>query len=116
MNIIKITLLAFSMAISIGATSSFVVAEEATSNSKTYIDETISHIEKALVEIKKSDFNTAQVHIKAARVSSDNITGHEDVVKKANGYVIQGQIKAKKGDVEKSSAELTKALELYQSL
>lgn len=115
MNMIKITLLAFFMAISIGATSSLAFAEEAT-NSKTYIDETILHVEKALAEAQKSDFNNAQVHIKAARASAENVTGHADVVKKANAFVIQAQMGAKKGDVEKTTADLTKALELYKTL
>lgn len=116
MNMIKITLLAFFMAISIGATSSFAFAEEATNNSKTFIDETISHVEQALVEAQKSDFNNAQVHIKAARASAENVTDHADVVKKANAFVIQAQMGAKKGDVEKTTAELNKALELYKTL
>lgn len=116
MNIIKITLLAVFMAISIGATSSFAFAEEATNNSKTFISETISHVEQAIVEAKKSDFNNAQVHIKAARASAEKVTDHADVVKKANASVIQAQMAAKKGDVEKTTAELTKALELYKTL
>jgi hypothetical protein len=56
------------------------------------------------------------VHIKAARLSSDQITDQTDEVKKAKGFVIQAQVAAKKGNVEKTSAELTKALNLYKSL
>jgi cellobiose-specific phosphotransferase system component IIA len=116
MNMIKITLLAFFMAISIGATSSFAFAEEATTNSKTYIDETISHVEQALAEAKKSDFNNAQVHIKAARASAEKVTDHEDEIKKAKAFVIQAQVAAKKGNVENTSANLAKALDIYKSL
>lgn len=116
MNSIKITLLAFFMAISVGTTSRFAYAEEATNNTTTYLNQTISHVEQALVEANKSDFSTAQVHIKAARLSSDQITDQADEVKKAKGFVIQAQVAAKKGNVEKTSAELTKALNLYKSL
>lgn len=116
MTKIKITLLALFMAISIGASSSFAFAEETTNNATTYINLTISHVEQALAEAKKSDFNTAQVHIKAARLSSDQITDHEDEIKKAKGFVIQGQIAAKKGNVDTTSAALAKALDIYKSL
>lgn len=116
MHIIKITLLAFFMTLSAGVTSSMAYAEEAASSSAATVSEVISHIEKALVEIQKSDFNTARVHLKAARAAADKITDHDDVVKEANALVIQGQIKTKKGDIKNSSEDLNKALELYKSL
>lgn len=80
------------------------------------VGETIQHIEKALVEIGNSDFNAAQVQLKAARTSAEKIAGHEDIVKKANALVIQGQIKSKKGEIQNASDELNKALALYKSL
>lgn len=80
------------------------------------LGETIQHIEKALVEISNSDFNAAQVQLKAARASAEKIAGHEDIVKKANALVIQGQIKSKKGEIQNASDELNKALALYKSL
>lgn len=115
MDMIKITMLALFMAFSFGAGSGVVYAEEA-AVSAAGVAETIAHIEQAIVEIRNSDFNTAQVHLKAARVSVENISANEDIVKKANAIVIQGQIKAKRGDIEASIAELNKALELYRSL
>lgn len=116
MNIIKITLLGLSMAASFGLCSPAAVAAETTASSSVNVSDTISHLEKALVEIGKSDFNTAQVHLKAARTSSEKITGNETVVKQANATVIQGQIKAKLGDIKAASEELNKALALYRSL
>ncbi|PPD48852.1 MAG: hypothetical protein CTY13_04230 [Methylobacter sp.] len=114
MNIIKKTALTFFMAISLGALSATAFAEEAADSSAT--NETIVHVEKALAEVNKSDFSAANLHFKAARAASEKITGHEDIVKKANASVIQGQIESKRGDVKKSAAELNKALELYKSL
>ena len=116
MNIIKKTALTFFMAISLGASSVIAFAEEAANSSATSINETIAHIEKALVEVNKSDFSAAHLQLKAARSSSEQITGNEAIVKQANASVIQGQIQSKHGDVKKSSDELNKALELYKSL
>ena len=116
MNIIKKTALIFFMAITMGAISAVAFAEEAANGSAASINETIAHIEKALVEINKSDFSAAHLHLKAARSSSEQITGNETVVKQANASVIQGQIQSKYGDIKKSSDELNKALELYKSL
>jgi hypothetical protein len=116
MNIIKTTTIVLSMAIcfSVGSVTAF--AEETTASQATSASETISHIEKALVEISKSDFNSAQAHLKAARLSSEKVTGNPDIIKKANANVIQAQIQAKLGDVKKSSDELNKAIALYKSL
>ena len=103
------------MAICLGA-SVTAYAEEAANGSATSTNETITHVEKALVEVNKSDFSAANLHIKAARSSSEHITGNEAIVKQANADVVQGQIESKSGDVKKSSASLNKALELYKSL
>lgn len=104
------------MAISLGATSAIAFAEEAANSSAATINETITHVEKAIVEVNKSDFSAAYIHLKAARSSSEKITGNDAVVKKANASVIQGQIESKHGDIKKSVAELNKAIELYKSL
>ena len=116
MNIIKKTALTFFMAISLGATCAIAFAEEAANSSAASISETIAHVEKALVEVNKSDFSAARLHLKAARSSAEQITGNEAIVKQANASVIQGQIQSNSGDVKKSADELTKALELYKSL
>jgi hypothetical protein len=116
MNIIKKIALIFFIAISLGAISTTAVAEEAANSSAASINETIAHVEKALVEVNKSDFSAAHLHLKAARSSSEHITGNEDILKEANASVIQGQIQSKHGDVKKSSDELNKAIELYKSL
>ncbi|HEY5139381.1 MAG TPA: hypothetical protein VIJ25_08715 [Methylococcales bacterium] len=116
MNIIKKTALIFFMAISLGATSTVAFAEEAANSSAASLNETIAHVEKALVEVNKSDFSAAHLHLKAARASAEHITGNEAILKQANASVIQGQIQSKHGDVKKASDELNKALELYKSL
>lgn len=107
---IKKTALPLFIAASLGASSITAFAAEASLN------ETISHVEKALAEVKKSDFATANMHLKAARASSSQITGDDAIVKQANASVIQGQIQANQGEVGKSSALLSKGLELYKSL
>jgi hypothetical protein len=116
MNIIKKTALTFFMAISLCASSAIAFAEEAANSSAASINETIAHVEKALVEVNKSDFSAAHLQLKAARSSSEKITGNEDILKQANASVIQGQIQSKHGDVQKASDELNKALTLYKSL
>jgi hypothetical protein len=116
MNIIKKMALTFIMTILLGANSVIAFAEEATNSSAASIKETIEHVEKGLVEVNKSDFSAAYLHLKAARLSSENITGDEAIVKEANGSVIQGQIQAKSGNVQKSADLLNKALKLYKSL
>ena len=116
MNIIKKTALTFFMAISLLASSAIAFAEEAANSSAASINETIAHVEKALVEVNKSDFSAAHLQLKAARSSSEKITGNEDILKQANASVIQGQIQSKHGDVQKASDELNKALTLYKSL
>lgn len=114
MNIIKKTAFTLFLAITLGA-GSVAIAEES-ANSAAIVSEIITHIEKAIVEVDKSDFNSAQVHLKAARIAAEKITGHEDIVKQANNSVIQGQKQAKLGDVKKADEELNKAITLYKSL
>lgn len=116
MNFIKITGLALFLALSLGAGNGVAIAEEATQSSPASVAETITHIEQAIIEIANSDFNTAQVHLKAARTSAQKISSSDEIVKKANALVIQGQIQAKKGEIANATAELNKALELYKSL
>jgi hypothetical protein len=116
MNIFKKSALIFFMAISLGASSTLAFAEVAANSSAVSINETIAHIEKALIEVNKSDFSAAHLHLKAARSSSEHITGNEATIKEANASVIQGQIQSKHGDIKASSAELNKALVLYKSL
>jgi hypothetical protein len=117
MNIIKKTALTFFMAIFLATNSgSIAFAKEAANSSAVSINETIAHVEKALIEINKSDFSAAYLHLKSARSSSEHITGNGAIVKQANGSLIQGQIISKSGDIKRSSDELNKALVLYKSL
>ena len=87
MNIIKTTTFALFMALA-GAGSVPAFAEATATNASPTVNETIAHVEKALAEVAKSDFNAAQVHMKAARTSGEKITGNEAVVKQANAAVI----------------------------
>lgn len=109
----KITL-ALCLALTLSTLCVPAFAEESTKN--TSLNETITHVEEALTEIKKSDFSAARLHLKAVRASAATVTGNEAVIKEATNGVIQSQISANTGDVEKASAQLTKALELFKSL
>lgn len=109
MNLIKKAVLGFSMAISFGA-SSVALAEDAKAN------EVIAHIEEAIAEINKHDFNGAQAHEKAARTASEGIVGHETVVKQGLDSIIKAQIIGKSADEAKAIAELNKALGFYKSI
>jgi len=115
MNIFKKTLLILVMAISFSAVSTVASAEQAASQSASGNSEIVTPIEKAVVEISKSDFAAAQVLLKAARVASERSGGNSDVAKQAYALLIQGQILAKKGEVNNAIAELNKAIELYKS-
>lgn len=116
MNIIKKMALIFIMAVSFSANSTMAFAEQTTNSSASSSNETIEHIEKALIEINNSDFAAANIHLFAARSSSKQITGDEAIVKQANALLIQGQIQSKQGEIEKATALLNKAIELYKSL
>ncbi len=116
MKIIKNTALILSLAFSLGAASISAYAEEAAKGAVYSPNEAISHIEIAKVEISKSDFNTAQSHLKQARAASEKVTGNPDIVKKATGSIIQAQIQGKLGNIKAATDELNKALELYKSL
>jgi hypothetical protein len=105
------------LAIWFGANSLNAIAAETTGSANASVAETISHLEKAIVEIKKSDFNYAQSHIKAARTASSQITGvNETILKQANDTVLQGQKQVKLGEVNKAVEDLTKAMAEYKSL
>jgi hypothetical protein len=116
MNTIKKIALAFFLSVSFVAVAPMVIAEEAVVSSDKVVADTIGHIEKGLAEVKKSDFSAANLHLKSARAASEEIQGHEELVKKGLEGIIQGQIQVKFGDVDKASAELNKALGFYKSI
>jgi hypothetical protein len=113
MNTIKISTLL--LAFLLGTTGTIAYAEE-TGKSQVSPNETIAHIERAKTELSRSDFMPPSEHIKAARRSSEQVTGNPDIVKKANASIIQAQIKANQGDTKGALDELNKTLELYKSL
>ncbi len=97
------------MAISLGA-SNIAFAENAKAA------EVIAHIEAAIAEINKHDFNAAYGHEKAARSASDEITDNEAAVKQGLASLIKAQIIGKSADEPKAIAELNKALGFYKSI
>ncbi|TRW90340.1 hypothetical protein [Candidatus Methylobacter oryzae] len=109
MNLIKKAVLGFSMAISLGA-STVALAEDAKAN------EVIAHIEEAIAEINKHDFNGAYAHEKAARTAAEGIAGHEAAVKQGVDSLIKAQIIGKSADEPKAIAELNKALGFFKSI
>ncbi|MBZ4202589.1 MAG: hypothetical protein LAC70_05610 [Methylovulum sp.] len=111
---IQLKKIALALALTLSTLCVPAFAEEATKN--TGLTDTITHVEEALAEIKKSDFSAARLHLKAARTSAATVAGNEAVIKEATNGVIQSQISANTGDVEKASAQLTKALDLFKSL
>lgn len=116
MKILKKTVAACFIAASLAATGTIAFAEEAINSSAASLNETIMNIEKALEEVKNSAFSEAQLHLKTARATGEQVTGDEKIISKAQASVVQGQIEAKKGNVKESSDELNKALLLYKSL
>jgi hypothetical protein len=109
MNLIKKAVLTFVMAISFGA-STVAFAEDAKAT------EVIAHIEAAIAEIGKHDFNAAYAHEKAARFASEEITSNKAVAEQGNQSLIKAQIIGKSADEPKAIAELNKALGLYKSI
>jgi hypothetical protein len=109
MNLIKKTVLTSVMAISFGA-SNVAFAEDAKAT------EVIAHIEAAIAEINKHDFNAAYGHEKSARLASEGIAGHEALVKQGLASLINAQVIGKAADEPKAIAELNKALGIYKSI
>jgi enhancing lycopene biosynthesis protein 2 len=109
MNLIKKAVLTLIMAISFGA-SNIAFAEDAKAT------EVIGHIEAAIAEIGKHDFNAAYIHEKAARGAAEGISGNEATVKQGVDSLIKAQIIGKSADEEKAVAELNKALSIFKSL
>ncbi|MGZ8159627.1 MAG: hypothetical protein ACXWT4_12545 [Methylobacter sp.] len=109
MNLFKKAVITSVMAISFGA-STVALAEDAKAA------EVIAHIEEAIAEINKHDFNAAYIHEKAARNASDEIVGNEAAVKQGLDSLIKAQIIGKSADEPKAIAELNKALGFYKSI
>ena len=110
MNLIKKAVFTFFMAASLTA-GNVAFAEDAK------VTEVITHIEEAIAEIGKHDFNAAYAHEKAARFASEGITtGNEAALKQGLDSLIKAQIIGKSADEEKAIAELKKALGFFKSI
>lgn len=96
------------------ATSGIVYAENA--DSAKNISDTIMHLEKGAVEAGKSDFSAATLHLKAARLSSEEIKGHDDAIKAGLGEINFGMREVKQGHPEKAVIEINKAIAIYKAL
>lgn len=97
--------------------SNAAFAGPAASPTANDLSETISNIEKALVEVNHSDFSEAHLHIKTARASADKITQVDpSKLKAAIANIVQGQIQANHGNVKESAELLSKALEELKAL
>lgn len=118
MKIIKKIAVTFFLSLSVATVAPMAVAADAVAvvSSENVVASVISHIEKGLAEVQKSDFSAAYLHLKAAREASGQIQGNDVLVKQGLERVIQGQIQTKTGDVAKASAELNKALIFYKSI
>lgn len=118
MKLFTKAVLTLSLAVSLNLTSvCALAAEEApAAAAQSGTAGIIAHIEKALIEISKSDFSAAQIHLKAARTSSEAIASSSEAAKKAHASLMQGQIQSKGGNVAKATEELTKTIELYKAL
>lgn len=108
MNTFKKLVLTFSMVISLGASTVALAEDPAT--------RAVTHIEAAIAEIGKHDFNAAYIQEKAARGASDEITGNHEIVQKGLASIIKAQILGKQADTENVITELKKAIAAYKSI
>ena len=113
---IKKIALALLLSVSAVAVAPVLAQESAAVSAATEAAEVIGHIEKGLAEVQKSDFSAGTLHLKAARAASEKIQGNEATVKEGLNAINQGMIQGKYGDVAKSTAELNKAITIYQSI
>jgi uncharacterized membrane protein len=115
-NIKKIAFAVFLSASTVAMIPVVFAAETATVSAEKTATDVITHIEKGLAEVQKSDFSSAYLHLKSARAASGEIQGNEELVKQGLEAIIQGQINVKTGDVAKATAELNKALGFYKQI
>lgn len=119
-TMIKKILLAVFITLSLSALSTVVSAEttvsEAAKPSENNANSVIIHIEKALVEVKKSDFSAATLHLKEARRASEALKGNTEIVKKGFDMINDGMKEVKFGNVEKATTELNAAIGFYKQV
>jgi hypothetical protein len=96
------------------ATSSMVYAENA--DSAKNISDTIMHLEKGAVEAGKSDFSASTLHLKAARISSEEISEHDAATKAGLEKINLGMREVKLGHPEQAVVEINKAIAIYKGL
>ena len=119
MNIKKtiITLFVSSLLV---AGSTIAYAEEAAAPAaaavKTGAAETVVHLEEALALAGKSDFSAATLHLKAARNSAAEVTGHALDAHKGVSDINNAMKEVKLGHPEKAVAEIEKAIAAFKAL
>ena len=116
MNNIKKIALAFFLSVSFTAITPMAMAEEAVVSSDNVSATIIAHIEKGLIEVQKSDFSAATLHLKAAREEASKIQGNEELAKKGLDSLNDGMKQVKYGEVSKATAELNSAIGFYKSI
>ncbi|GAB6141365.1 hypothetical protein JCM14076_20940 [Methylosoma difficile] len=103
------------MTLSLTATGT-VSAEDAAGAATTGLSETIANIEQALIDVNHSDFASARLHIKTARMGAEALTGDHAKINDAVSNIVQGQIQANRGNSKESADYLAKALSTFKAL
>ena len=117
MNIIKKTIITLFVSSLLVAVSNMAYAEEPAAPAVKNISEmVIKHLEQGSVEAAKSDFSAATLHLKAARSSAAEISGHALEVQKGIDQINNGMKEVKLGHPEKATAEIEKAIKLFKAL
>jgi hypothetical protein len=124
MNIIKKTVITLLVSSFLIAASNMAYAEESAekpaeksvNNGAKNVTDTLAHLEKALDVAAKSDFSAATLHLKAARHSSGEISGHELAVSKGVSHINKAMKEAKLGQPEKAVAEINTAIGIYKAM
>lgn len=78
--------------------------------------DTVKHLQEGLAFAAKSDFSTATIHLKAARNSAAEITGHALEVHKGVTDINNGMKAVKLGHPEQATAEIEKAIAVFKAL
>ena len=116
MNFNKKTLITLLISGLLTATANMAGAAEEATDSDINIGATITHLEQASVDAGKSDFSAAKMHLKFARLSSEEIKD-QDAAKTQGLSDMNNAIKAVSvGEPEKAVAEINKALAVYKGL
>jgi|ABSQ01.1.fsa_nt_gi hypothetical protein len=124
MNAIKKTIATLFVSTLLVAGSSAVYAEEAAkaaatapaTTSEAGIAEAVAHLQEALALAGKSDFSAATLHLKAARNTAAEISGHALDVHKGVTDINNSMKAVKLGHPEEAVAEIEKAIAVFKAI